>query len=158
MNTGMMQSLIGAGNSIKTASVSMNVYMQARNKGDEETMQRALGYTMEHMEQAEKYGEKLEEATKEDQKEAAKKAEKEKAEALAEKKVENQMKKEQMTQPSASQTVDEVLLSEEAKQYIEQQVELAVKSEVVTDVPKVYSEEGAFESVAFNALELDIMV
>ncbi len=158
MNTGMMQGLIGAGNSIKTASVSMNVYMEARNKGDEETMQRALGYTMEHMEQVEKYGEKLEEATKEDQKEAAKKAEKEKAEALAEKKVENQIKKEQMTQPSASQTVDEVLLSEEAKQYIEQQVELAVKSEVVTDVPKVYSEEGAFESVAFNALELDIMV
>ena len=71
MNTGMVQNLIGAGNSIKIASVSMNVYMEARNKGDEETMQRALGYTMEHMEQAEKYGEKLEEATKEDQKEAA---------------------------------------------------------------------------------------
>lgn len=155
MNTGMVQNLIGAGNSIKMASVSMNVYMEARNKGDEETMQRALGYTMEHMEQAEKYGEKLEEATKEDQKEAAKKAEKEQAEALAEKKAENQMKKEQMTQPSASQPVDEVQLSEEAKQYIEQQVELAVKPDVIADVPKVYSEEGALQSVEFNIPEFD---
>ncbi len=159
MNTGMIQNLIGAGNSLKLASVSMNVYTQAKLNGDEQTMNRAMGYTINSTKQAQKYSENLEQYAKADQQENAEKVEAEKAEALAEKKaenkIENEIKKEQLYYNT--ENTDNVQFSEQAKQYIAQQVKLATKNNLVTETPKTYSATGEIEN-NIDVPELDIIV
>lgn len=64
MSGNVTKGLIGSFNSIKLAKVSMNVYEQAKSKGDDATMKRALGYASDNLKDAGKSMKETQEAMK----------------------------------------------------------------------------------------------
>jgi histone H3/H4 len=63
-NTDMMEALIGAAMSLKTADVAMSVYQKAAAKGDTATMERAMKYVGEFQQKAKDYLKEAEEESK----------------------------------------------------------------------------------------------
>ncbi len=96
----VMNGIIGASSSRKMADVSMNVYRQAETKGDEETMERAMGYTTDSLNSANDYSQKTQKALEEAQTEASEQDRIEQQEALA-KNVQDSVQAPDVQQPTA---------------------------------------------------------
>ncbi len=139
MNIQMMKGLLGASSNIKLSGTSMSVYRQAAAEGDTEKMKRAMGYTVECMEKAVKYQEKLDKGMK-----VEAKAEREQAkleqEAAIEKRREERKRAEEGAETGRSQGTDSVQISEAAKAALRSQPVEAV--EMVDSDPIIYTEAG----------------
>lgn len=152
LTSGVMQSLVGASTSLKSADVSMSVYQQAKNKGDSTTMERALGYTCDSMNDAAKAKTQAQQALEESQAEA-------KDQAKAEQKTELQQAadKTHLKTPSQSannkkaSSADTVEISKEGKASLDSQTS-DIPNAASSDIPapvvtqeagtKVYTPEG----------------
>lgn len=69
MNTKIMEGLVGASTNLRLVNTPMRVYKEARNSGNTDVMERAMGYAGEFAEKAEKYTDKAKEGGMEEAKE-----------------------------------------------------------------------------------------
>lgn len=70
MNTKIMEGLIGAGTNMRQTDTTMRVFRDARRRGDQAAMERAMDYTGDFMEKAGEYQAKAQEGMEEDAREA----------------------------------------------------------------------------------------
>lgn len=82
MHTKTMEGLVGARTNMNLMNTPVRVYKEARQKGDSETMERAMGYASECSDRAEEYKAEADEGMKEDAKEAREKAKVQREEAV----------------------------------------------------------------------------
>lgn len=82
MHTKTMEGLIGARTNMDLLNTPFRVYKEARRRGDEAAMERAMGYVTEYANKADEYKTKADEGMKEDAEEARKKAELEREKAI----------------------------------------------------------------------------
>lgn len=75
MNAKTMEGLVGARTNMNVLDTPMRVYKDARRRGDQAVMERAMGYVGEFAEKAGEYKVKADEGMEEDAKEARKEAE-----------------------------------------------------------------------------------
>lgn len=114
MNVKTVEGLVGARTHIDLSDTPMSVFRQAREKGDTDVMQRALGYAGEMVETAGNYQVKAEEGMKADAEETAEKA-KADLEKAAEHRKEEQEKLEARIEGSQVLDSDTVDISESGK-------------------------------------------
>lgn len=138
MNVQMMEGLVGASASLKLSGTPMSVYRQASAEGDETKMKRALGYTGECTEKAEKYQEKLDKGIK-----AEAKAEREKAKLEREAAIEKRREERKKAEEGADRPpeTDTVRLSPAAQAALEARAAEAVEAEADRE-PVLYTEAG----------------
>lgn len=114
MNTKTMEGIVGAKTNMNQLNTPMRVYREARRKGDEGAMERALGYAGEYAKKAEGYRMETQEGMREDAKEA-----REKEKAAREKAIENRRKQREETEKTLekarNEKADTVEISEEGK-------------------------------------------
>lgn len=141
MNTitnGVARGLMGSMVNVKLANVAMGVYKKAENSGDEETMQRALGYASDSLNSAQKSMDQTQKA----QLEASNEAKNEKDIDSAKQTSDNNNT---VNKPDSS--ADTVQISSEGKAELNSitQTESTQDSAAVstsTDKPAVYSPSG----------------
>lgn len=75
MNAKTMEGLVGARTNMNVLDTPMRVYKDARRRGDQAVMERAMGYVGEFAQKAGEYKVKADEGMKEDAKEAEKEVE-----------------------------------------------------------------------------------
>lgn len=107
--TGVMNGMLGSSSCMKAAEVSMRVYSEAKNKGDEKTMNRALGYANDSKNSAMENSKKASKSLEEAQIEAKEQAKKEQQMSLNEK----AQKKQKI--PVNSKHTDSVVISNNGK-------------------------------------------
>lgn len=73
MNAKTMEGIAGAGTNMNLLNTPMRVYKEARRKGNQAVMERAMGYASEFADKAHNYQTRAEEGMKEDAKESAEK-------------------------------------------------------------------------------------
>jgi hypothetical protein len=120
LTAGVTQGLVGAAVYMKFAGVSMGVYQQAKNSGDEDVMKKALGYASNSMSNAAKSSKNAGEALKEAQSEASAQAKADQQAAL-EKQHQKTAREAESQQQTASKLapVDTVEISEAGKVHVE---------------------------------------
>lgn len=123
MNVKTMEGLLGANANINLMATPMRVYEEAKIKGEEDKMERAMGYVCDFSNKAQSYNENVGEGLIEEAKEAkeAQKAESEKnAEANRFEKTKEQAEPKKGIKTNADG--DSAEISEEAKAYSEDNV------------------------------------
>lgn len=177
LTPGVIKGLIGASSYMKIADVAMGVYSKAKNKGDESTMKRALGYANDSMDSAEKDSKEAQEALKEAQENAKIQAQAEQQAAMSKKAQEAAQAKKipdqtQETAQTKQQTVnnptpaDTVEISSEGKDAYQGSAQAENVQNVVpqtnTDIPvqsgntplteaKIYTPKGDISSPKIGA-------
>ncbi|MBA9086363.1 F0F1-type ATP synthase epsilon subunit [Fontibacillus solani] len=154
LTPGVMQGLIGASGHMKTAGVSMGVYEIAKNKNDELTMNRAIGYTTDSLKSAAKSSAEAGKALKEAQIEANRKAKAEQEAALEESRRQKaaELKAESQARGDSS-SADTIEISAEGRAVFnvearsEIDVPVVAHTEKVVSEPKVYSPQGDIKIV-----------
>lgn len=90
MHVKTMEGLVGARTNMKLMDTPMRVYKEARQKGDMETMERAMGYVNDFSDKAEEYKAEADKGMEEDAKEAREKAKAQHEEAIQERREERE--------------------------------------------------------------------
>lgn len=106
LTTNVTKNMISASSYIKMSDVSMNVYKQAENKGDTETMKRSLGYTNASMKTAAKSSQEAQDALMEAQEKAKKLTEEEQQAKLDKKVQETAQKKKTQEQADIAERIE----------------------------------------------------
>ncbi|MDE6592663.1 MAG: hypothetical protein K2K57_06335 [Oscillospiraceae bacterium] len=106
MQAGSMKALMGASSNINLVNTPMRVFKEAENRGDTETMKRAMGYAAELGENAEKDAVKLGEETVKETREARKQQEIEREQAIAKTRQKNKTRREQALNSAEKPTVE----------------------------------------------------
>lgn len=110
-------------------------------------------YTIDSTKQAEHDSKKLQQATKEEQQQNSEKLKEQQSEIIIKNSIENKLKQQQ------AENGVEIQLSEQAKQYVEQQAELAVKSGIKWNQQwEYYFPTGETQKDAFDISKLDIFI
>ncbi len=112
MHTKTMEGIVGARANMNLLNTPFRVFKEARRKGDQATMERAMGYVNECSDRAVEYQEKAEEGMKEDAKAA-----KEQAEFMREELIEKRKEERQEVEDKAEENryTDTVIISEDGK-------------------------------------------
>ncbi len=144
MNAKTVEGLMGASTNIRLSDTAMNVFRTASQKGDTATMERALGYAGQMVDEANKYEDKAKEGMKEDAKELKeqKAADQEK---MIERRKEEQRQLEERIEKSREPEKDTVEIRADAASP-ESTDTPAAPSESADLPPVVYSSSGEVSS------------
>ena len=116
MNVKTMEGLVGARTNMNLRNTPMRVYREARQKGDMEAMERAMGYAGEYSAKAEEYKAEADEGIKEDAEKTRKIAEEQREAAVQKRREERENLEGKMQENSNADTYTDILeISEEGK-------------------------------------------
>lgn len=139
MNSKLIEGMVGARNSMQMSAVPMKVFLEARAKGDTETMDRAMGYVGKSAQEAHKYADKADAGLKEEVEKAREEERLEREKALAE-----NGKSEKVNAPQPKQDVVE--LSEQGRamleDYVDQDTSAPKGPAKTSDQPVMYTKSG----------------
>ncbi len=121
MNVKTMEGIAGADKNMKLLHTPFKVYKDARRRGDQATMERAMGYVAEYKEKVEVYQEKAEDGMKEEAEEMREKAKAEAEKAVQERR--DEAEKAQEGTDAEREKTDTVELSEEGKALLGESLE-----------------------------------
>lgn len=157
MHTKTMEGLIGARTNVNLTSTPMRVYEEARRKGDSETMERAVGYAGECLDQAEEYKAEADEGMKKDVEENRKIAQEQREEAIQKCRDEREkLEKKAEENRNGDADTDTVEISEEGKVLLKDSADMdnAVSAKTKTDAvgePVTYTKIGETVSAEQSA-------
>ncbi len=103
MHTKTMEGLVGAKTNMDLLQTPFRVFKDARRRGDQATMERAMDYVSQFSDKAEEYQSKAEEGMKEDAREASEKAELEQEKAIRRRKEEREEQEKRAEEKKASE-------------------------------------------------------
>lgn len=159
MNSGSMEGLIGANTNINIAKVPLRVYEEAERKGDQDTMERSMGYFTEFSQKAVQYKERAAEETLKEQREERAEREREAEEALERKIEENRAadKAQAETKTEAQAPADAVEGIAEAAPAESEKVTPPVSTETIPEnALRLYTGSGAVQPIAEPIIRLDV--
>jgi len=148
MNSKTMEGLVGARTNINLTDTPMRVYREARQKGDTETMERAMGYVGDFSDKAEDYKTEADKGMKEEAKEARENAKVQREEGIQKRREEREKLEGKIEESrDADINTDTVEISEEGKGLLKDNIDsdsmvsAEIKAEVVKE-PVTYTKTG----------------
>lgn len=148
MHTKTMEGLIGARTNMNLMNTPMRVYREARQKGDSETMERAMGYVNECFDRAEEYKAEADEGMKKDAEEARRTSKEQQDEAIQKRRDEREKLEKKIEENRGNDAnTDTVEISEEGKVLLkdstglDDMVSIETKTDAVRE-PITYTKTG----------------
>lgn len=148
-----MEGLIGANANVNIAKVPLRVYEEAERKGDQDTMERSMGYFTEFSQKAVQYKERAAEETLKEQREERAERERE-AEETLERKIEENRAADQAqteTKPEAVEAISEAAPTES------ETVSAPIPTETIPENSlRLYTGSGAVQPITEPIIRLDV--